>query len=264
MIRLHTGSGAWDVELLGPAMNDDEWTKLKGATLRLLKARGLDSAANRLLETPFEVGEATNHFQDDFCVLHLTLPIEQYAEMSEVAADPHAKRDYKQIADTVTEIGPYIRHIVVFPETEGGPQVVDSPRPQMTTHTVEMALQDAEQLLYSRGAPSAIDRVHTALHGYLLVVCRDRGVNVKERESLAGLFKALRKDSNEFTGPRGKAEKEAQRLVGSLTTIIDSLNTIRNTMSAAHPNEEMLEEAEAVLAVNCGRTLLHYVDAKFR
>lgn len=264
MIRLHAGSGAWDVELLGPATSDEDWAKLKSAAFRLLKAREQHSAARRLSEIPFSIGRATNHFQDSFCVLYRTLPIEQYAEMSEVAADPAAKRDFKHIADTISEIGPYIRHVVAYPQTDEEPRIVTNPEPRLTTHSVELALMDAEQLLYSRGAPSAIDRVHTALHGYLTAICEDQGLDISEDASLTQLFKTLRKSSDALGEWKGSADKEAQRLLGGVATIVDSLNTIRNRMSAAHPSKNLLEEAEAVLAVNCGRTLLHYVDAKLK
>ena len=41
-----------------------------------------------------------------------------------------------------------------------------------------------------------------------------------------------------------------------------SLNTLRNQASIAHPNDNILEEAEAILAINSGRTLLNYLDSK--
>ena len=38
-------------------------------------------------------------------------------------------------------------------------------------------------------------------------------------------------------------------------------NTLRNRSSMAHPNDEIIEEAEAILAVNSTRTILNYVTA---
>jgi hypothetical protein len=37
---------------------------------------------------------------------------------------------------------------------------------------------------------------------------------------------------------------------------------VRNQASVAHPNEELLGDAEAHLVINVGRTLLNYLDAK--
>jgi Abortive infection C-terminus len=37
---------------------------------------------------------------------------------------------------------------------------------------------------------------------------------------------------------------------------------LRNNASVAHPNEALLDEPEAMLAINAARTILHYLDAK--
>ena len=45
--------------------------------------------------------------------------------------------------------------------------LVESPILQTTAHKVREALADAEELLESRPASSAVDSLHTAFHGYL-------------------------------------------------------------------------------------------------
>jgi hypothetical protein len=47
-------------------------------------------------------------------------------------------------------------------------QAVAHHTPQNATETVRRALADAEHLIQKNGATSAVDRVHTALHGYQL------------------------------------------------------------------------------------------------
>ena len=42
------------------------------------------------------------------------------------------------------------------------------------------------------------------------------------------------------------------------------MNPVRNYGSLAHPNENPLEEPEAMLAVNAVRSLLHYLNMKLR
>lgn len=39
---------------------------------------------------------------------------------------------------------------------------------------------------------------------------------------------------------------------------------LRSQASLAHPNEELLGEAEAALVISVGRTLLTYLDARLR
>ena len=49
-----------------------------------------------------------------------------------------------------------------------------------------------------------------------------------------------------------------------MATILDSMNSLRNRASVAHPNESLLEDPEAMLVINSARTVLHYIDAKMR
>jgi hypothetical protein len=39
-------------------------------------------------------------------------------------------------------------------------------------------------------------------------------------------------------------------MLGAMATVLDSLNPIRNNASVAHPNEELLDELEAHVAIN--------------
>jgi hypothetical protein len=47
-----------------------------------------------------------------------------------------------------------------------------------------------------------------------------------------------------------------------MATALDAINTMRNRASVAHANEQLLDNAEAVLALNAIRTILHYLDLK--
>ena len=53
-------------------------------------------------------------------------------------------------------------------------------------------------------------------------------------------------------------------LIYGFGSVIDAINTIRNNASVAHPNDALLGEAEAALAVNVIRTLFHYISTKVR
>jgi hypothetical protein len=54
------------------------------------------------------------------------------------------------------------------------------------------------------------------------------------------------------------------RACNALGTVIDAVNLLRNRGSMSHANDELLEEPEAMLAINSARTVLHYVDARER
>ncbi len=126
---------------------------------------------------------------------------------------------------------------------------------------VRRALNDADSLLHSSGATSAIDRLHTALHGYLRSVCEESGIHVAENASITALFKSLRTNHTVLKN-LGTQDAEIGRIMAAFSTVVDALNTIRNHASVAHPNDELLDEAEAVLTLNVVRTLFNYLVRK--
>jgi hypothetical protein len=132
---------------------------------------------------------------------------------------------------------------------------------RVTSAVVERALLDAEKLMATTGATSGVDRAHTALHGYLLQVCSDAGISVGAEPNLTQLFKALRVQHPAFKD-LGARSDDVARLFGAMATIADVLNPLRNKASVAHPNQQLLEEPEALLVINSVRTLLNYLDSK--
>ena len=141
--------------------------------------------------------------------------------------------------------------------------VIELPPLSLTTETIFEALKDAEALLRSRGPSSAVDRAHTALHAYLKKLCADRNATVPKDPSITALFKAIREQLSQFKDIVAHDE-EAKRLLGSMSTALDSLNTLRNRGTLAHPNELLLESAEAMLYINLSRAVLAYLDTKMK
>lgn len=137
---------------------------------------------------------------------------------------------------------------------------VDTPEIQNTSEVVLEALQDAEALLKARGPKSAVDRAHTAL-GYLKRLCLDRGEPIPADSSLTALFKVLREQFAEFSAVIPH-DAEAKRIFGAMASALDSLNTIRNRGTFAHPNDLLLEAPEAMLYINLSRAVLAYIESK--
>jgi hypothetical protein len=210
---------------------------------------------------PFAVRDGTNHFGDEFSVLHMNAPLSRYVECGEQRESEAHRQSYGQIARTLGELGVPVRFIAVSLESSATVEPIPNPSLAVTSDAVERALADCEQLLSTRGATSGIDRVHTALHGYLLAVCARAAINVPEGAGATQVFKVIREHHQSFahTGPQAS---EVKRIVHSIGNIIDALAPLRNRASLAHPNETVLGEPEAMLVLNSVRTLLHYLDSK--
>lgn len=131
------------------------------------------------------------------------------------------------------------------------------------SESVRRALDDADNLMRTSGPQSAVDRVHTALHGYLLSLCDDAGIAHGDRPTMNQLFKALRAEHPSL-GNLGVRVDDVSKMLGSMASILDALNPVRNNASMAHPNSALVGEAEAVLVINTVRTLLTYFEAKQR
>ena len=138
---------------------------------------------------------------------------------------------------------------------------VDSPRPTCTAEVVDRAIADAETLIKANGATSAVDRVHTALHGFLLDKCKREGITLPSEPNLSTAFKFLREQHRSFAvvGPRAQ---DITQILRACVSILDVMNPLRNRASMAHPNEHLLPSEEAMLVVNVARSILHFLDAK--
>lgn len=128
---------------------------------------------------------------------------------------------------------------------------------------VEQALADAEALLASSRPVSAVDRTHTALHGYLLAACDRQGIAYGSDATMTAVFRLLR-DNHPALRDLGARSEDTQRMLQAMATVVDTLNPLRNRASVAHPNEQLLGDEEAWLVINATRTLLHYLHAKLR
>ncbi|MFN8452732.1 MAG: abortive infection family protein, partial [Anaerolineae bacterium] len=141
--------------------------------------------------------------------------------------------------------------------------VVVNVLPRITSDPVRMAITDAEFLLQARGAVSAVDRVHTALHGYLRLICDHADITYKQDDTLVRLLRLLRQQHPVFLSPNPR-KHEMEKILNAFGTILDTLNPLRNNATLAHANPSLLSEEEAMLAINAARSILHYLDAKFK
>lgn len=129
-----------------------------------------------------------------------------------------------------------------------------------TSEVVFEALEDASSLVKERKAVSAVDRVHTAFHGYLRSICTKASISFAEADDLVVLVKKIFTSHAEFQSlVRGG---DIGNIAKSLASILTALNPIRNRGSLAHPNETLLDEPEAMFVVNAVKTLMTYIEAR--
>lgn len=173
------------------------------------------------------------------------------AALKTLAAHPKLQRRLERKAPEIAAaIAGEVLHVpAVVPSTPTGAEVV------------RRAFTDADQLLATNGPVSAVDRLHTALHGYFRYLCDEAGLNPAKDASLTALFKLLR-EGHPALQEVGVHGKDLVRILQGFATVLDAVNTLRNNASVAHPNEELVGEAEASLVINATRTVFNYIVAK--
>jgi len=141
---------------------------------------------------------------------------------------------------------------------------VEPASPKVASELVRQALADAASLLEAQGPTSALDRVHTALHGYLKAVCRSAGLDLATLPTDPGItqvFKFMRQN-HPVLRDMGVQDVAMRNIILSIGNIVDALNPLRNRASLAHANDQLVERDEALLVINLTRSIIQYLDAK--
>jgi|SRR5882724_579233 len=260
-ITLYKRFGFWigSFSLISPVPTG-EWERVKNNAIRYLQAGRHSSAAEETLrDGGFELWKATADLhKGEFGVLYRTAKIPEYVAFERQVDD--AK--FHWLSSAFETIGYPLWFVVVDLDTSEEVQSVAVPALKITSETVDRALSDAETLIRTNGASSGLDRVHTAFHGYLRAVCNEAHINFASDSDITHLFQLIRQSHPKLQIADPEAAKRMDQIHRGVARIIDALNPIRNSSSMAHPNPVLLDEPEAMLAINCVRTLLHYLDAR--
>lgn len=268
MLRLFTRfpNSALDIRLV-ERVPVQEWEAVRRNALRFMKGRLCnDGSLNHLKDTPYELWKGTNRSGDSFELLYYKADIEQYTELErENDHDEYLHNyAYPDIADALQNLHRPIRFIAVELDVSEDVRSVPAPgKMEITSGVVEAALTDAETLIRTSGPANALDRVHTALHGYLETICEREWIPVAEDASITTLFARIREGHPALKITDPQAQKMTVQILRGMAQIIDALNPVRNEKTLAHPNP-LLDGPEAMLAINAIRTLLHYFDKRLK
>ena len=243
-----------------------EWEAFRRTVLRYMKDSGYPlPVIERFEKMPFELWRGTNVFSDEFDVLYGRVNMDSYIELErEMEQKPSGGWVFREIADVMEKLTRPVRFIAVELDMTHEVGHVPAPTLEITSETVESALGEAETLIGTHGAPSGIDRVHTALHGYLEAVCRKAGIAFNEDASITELFGKIRDEHPALLQVMPETKPKIDNIFRGMARIMGALDPIRNQNSLAHPNPVLLDDADAMLAINLIRTILHYLNARLR
>jgi hypothetical protein len=189
---------------------------------------------------------------------------EDFKNRLQTLIDYHTKSfDRERVSDFNNFLKPINLKIDSTLKLERIQSIIETPSLSITSEIVQKAIDDAKTLIEKNGATSGIDRIHTALHGYLKAICEKEQIIISVKNpKMHDFFKAIIQD--EKLKIDGNRKIDIERIIYSMANILDALNPIRNMASVAHPNDSLLDEDEAILVINTAQTLLHYINSKFK
>ncbi|GIO83259.1 hypothetical protein J25TS5_01910 [Paenibacillus faecis] len=128
---------------------------------------------------------------------------------------------------------------------------------------VQETLDQCQTLISQHNCRSAVDRAHTALHGYLKETCKNAGLIIKENNpKIQEYWSKLKQEHPSILIDHSQSHLPINQIVNAIGKLLENLNEIRNNKSYSHPNEEIIGEEEAKLVLNLFRSILHYIDSK--
>lgn len=246
-------------------MATPQWEALKRNVIRYMEQTYQPPGSVEVLQqVPFELWEGTNGFNDEFGLLFLRADMATYIELEreDGTGEFRATRGYPDVADALQKLGHSIRFIAVEMDPNQDVSTVSVPNLTVTSDVVEAALNDAGTLIGTNGAARGVDRAHTAFHGYLESLCTSHGILFVADTSVTTLFSMLRQQLPSLCPPDPDTKRMIDQVLRGMSKIVDAIDSIRNKKSLAHPNPVLLDDPEAMLAINCIRTMLHYLNAR--
>lgn len=120
MIILHFGKGTNEFKFLAPFLVGEQLNDVLFTASKLLASRGDSESVQLLVTLDFKLSKGANDFNDEFLVLHTSLPVEAYeylhTEQKKANESQEAyfefQKPYLAIANIMKEIGYFVRFIV--------------------------------------------------------------------------------------------------------------------------------------------------------
>ena len=124
---------------------------------------------------------------------------------------------------------------------------------------IQKAVDDAMVFIRDGRYDSAVDRVHTAFHGYLRQLLTDHQIVYGREDSLSALYNKLHDYYEKSIQPPDVAVR-VKTIMRSGIGIINTVNELRNNNTIAHPNGLLIQVREAQLVIRLVNAIVDYIE----
>lgn len=125
--------------------------------------------------------------------------------------------------------------------------------------TVKKAVEDAEAFIREGKYDSAVDRVHTAFHGYLRQLLTEHCISFDADEGVPGLYSKLHGCYAEIIKPKDVGDR-IKTILRSAGGMVNAVNELRNNNTVAHPNGQLIQIREAELVIRMVNAIVLYIE----
>lgn len=124
--------------------------------------------------------------------------------------------------------------------------------------SVVKAISAAEESMISGQYENAVDRVHTAIHGYFRNILEQNGIQFQQDEKINKLYNQIQTLIENEIEPAEVATL-VKTTVRSASGIINTLNDARNRHSLSHPSASIIGKNEAKLVISMANSIVEYI-----
>lgn len=125
--------------------------------------------------------------------------------------------------------------------------------------TLSSAIEDAQDFIRQGKYDSAVDRVHTVLHGYIFQLLETRGITANTEDGLPSLFSKLYTAYENNIKP-AEVGTRIKAILRSASGMINAVNELRNNNTVAHPNGQLIQKREAQLVIRLVNAIVDYLE----
>lgn len=121
------------------------------------------------------------------------------------------------------------------------------------------AVEDAEVFIREGKYDSAVDRIHTAFHGYLRQLLIEHDIACGTGEGLPVLYSKLHGQYSRVIQPSEIGER-VKSILRSGSGMINTINELRNNNTIVHPNGHLIQKREAKLVIRLVNAIMDYIE----
>lgn len=125
--------------------------------------------------------------------------------------------------------------------------------------TVQKAVEDAELFIREGRFDSAVDRVHTAFHGYLRQLLTEHGVTYGVEDGISVLYSKLHGCYAVVIQPTDVGDR-IRIILRSAGGMVNAVNELRNNNTIVHPNGQLIQAREARLVIRLVNAVVDYIE----